>query len=193
MMISVILATLCIDRLVLANNYFRQLFAVQQNDNDTWTMQSFDATSFNCTVGPTSPECSYHGTCTADGLGCICNTQYTTCPASNALKCNYQQKSAPTAFLLELFLGEFGAGYFYLGANDMGAGQIVLTFVGVFLLCVVFLCVGFNSGDSTVGFFFVLSFDCMWVMAVVGWWIAACVTIGQGHVLDGNGCAVPSL
>jgi hypothetical protein len=195
-MIHVIFAALFANTNVMASNYFRKLFISRQNDTTSF---AYDATSFTCTVGPNSPQCSYHGVCTADGTNCICNTGFTTCYSfiddsmATVLRCNYRQKSAVTAFLLELFFGEFGAGYFYLGEKTMGTGQVILTLFGGFLLCALVMCVGYTSSSVTNGFTCIVFIGCVWAMPVLAWWIAGCVTIGQGKVLDGNGCVVPSL
>lgn len=43
-------------------------------------------------------------------------------------------KSKVTAGLLQLFLGGFGAGRFYLGSNNIAIGQLVTWFVGFLLV-----------------------------------------------------------
>ncbi|OHV03873.1 TM2 domain-containing protein, partial [Mycobacterium talmoniae] len=43
-------------------------------------------------------------------------------------------KSKVTAGLLQLFLGGFGAGRFYLGSNAVAAGQLITWFLGFLLM-----------------------------------------------------------
>jgi len=60
------------------------------------------------------------------------------------------QKSALTAFLLQLFLGNWAAGYWYYGYYGLGAGLISM-FLGPCVLMCCFFCCGVGAAAS-VGF-----------------------------------------
>jgi len=96
--------------------------------------------------------CHGHGTC-EDHYGCRCDSGYTTHKAENGTMCNYKQKSQMTAFLLTLFLGEFGAGRFYVGQTVTAVIKLLLIVCGCCLTCVCSLCVapclGLESGMTT--------------------------------------------
>ena len=87
------------------HNLFEKLF------NRKFTVQSVGQTSgnFTCDAGKVAKECSYHGICRDDGKSCACSDGYTT-SLNNNIQCDYKQKDTLTAFLLELFLGQFGGG-----------------------------------------------------------------------------------
>jgi hypothetical protein len=156
--------------------------------------QTVDTQNFTCTPGVASPECSYQGTCTIDGKNCICDPGYAS-TLNGMNKCDYEQKSPWVGFFLELFLGfDFGAGYFYLGLNGLGAGQLCLFFLGGIPVCVI-MCTGMLKNDDVnmCAFGLAACYACLWFLGIIGWWIAAFVMIGQGLYLDANGMPVPAL
>lgn len=72
------------------------------------------------------PGCG-HGVCVLapGGRGeCICDQAFMTTPDSGP--CEQHQKSQGVAFILQLFLGPFGAGCFYLGGGWIGSGVVCL-------------------------------------------------------------------
>merc|ERR1719162_1874669 len=72
------------------------------------------------------PGCG-HGVCVLarGGRGeCICDAAFMTTPESGP--CGQHQKSQGVAFILQLFLGFFGAGAFYLGGGWMATGVVCL-------------------------------------------------------------------
>lgn len=85
----------------------------------------------------TSADCN-KGVCT--NLQCVCNKGYAD---QNGQACVYKQKDKLTAFLLSLFLGPFGADWFYLASGNgvyVFAGFMKL-FTGLFfIIATVFGC-----------------------------------------------------
>ena len=87
-------------------------------------------------------EAQYDDYTTCENGASWCNfctaSEYAEQPIFDTL-CTDQPKSWIAALLLTLFLGEFGAGYFYYGYGGLGAAMLVLffvmLFVGVMLLC----------------------------------------------------------
>jgi hypothetical protein len=58
---------------------------------------------------------------------CICNARYIT--ISNYSNCDYYQKSARTAYNLQISMGFFGAGLLYIGQYVLGLFQLLLTVI----------------------------------------------------------------
>jgi len=82
------------------------------------------------------PGCG-HGVCVLAPGGhgeCICDAAFMTTEDSGP--CEQHQKYQGVAFILQLFLGPFGAGCFYLGGGWIATAIICLLFCG-FNLCVV--------------------------------------------------------
>jgi len=87
------------------------------------------------------PGCG-HGVCVLAPGGhgeCICDASFMTTEDSGP--CGQHQKSQGVAFLLQLFLGPFGAGAFYLGGGWIATALICLLF-GHFglILAPIFVC-----------------------------------------------------
>lgn len=81
------------------------------------------------------PGCG-HGVCVMTlgrKLECICDAGFMTTPDSGP--CEQHQKSQGVAFILQLFLGFFGAGCFYLGGSWLASAWVCLLF-GAFAFCV---------------------------------------------------------
>jgi len=77
------------------------------------------------------PGCG-HGVCVLAPGGhgeCICDASFMTTEDSGP--CGQHQKSQGVAFLLQLFLGPFGAGGFYLGGGWIAGAIICLLFGGL--------------------------------------------------------------
>lgn len=156
--------------------------------------RAYESTRFNCTIGPKSPGCGFHGECVKNYnmTDCMCDPSYITFTNSN-IGCTYKQKDPMIAFLLELFLGiECGAGLFYLGLYVAGIVRTVLFIVA----CCILYCVKqymtiraeativiTPTGQVTVFFT---------TLVIVVTWIVDLVTIAQGTV-DGSGVIVPGL
>eukprot|EP01084_Bolivina_argentea_P201888 345020_1 len=87
-------------------------------------------------------HCDGHGICIVDEdldlNRCHCDEGYITTGGEYAeIQCDYKQKDQLTAFLLHFFLGQFGAGRFYVGDIGYGVDQLlysVLTFL--FGICI---------------------------------------------------------
>ena len=71
-------------------------------------------------------DCNGHGICSALTNSCECDIGYTSYGSRDGTDCNYKQKYQMNAFLLSLFLGEFGAGRFYVGDYMLGSLKLML-------------------------------------------------------------------
>lgn len=154
-------------------------------------IQSVVSGNFTCKPGQVTVECSYRGSCRDDGKSCICNDGYTSSP-NNDQECDYKQKDTLTAFLLELFLGPLGGGYFYLGLIPHAVGQLCLTVIGLIPVCFIF-CLGVLTKNEGCVIVSAYCYMCLWLVAVIGWWIASIVIIAQAAILDGNNMPFPHL
>lgn len=67
-------------------------------------------------------DCGHHGSC--NGGECHCDDGYTT--HGDGPVCGYQQKSRLTALLLQIFVGQWGAGEFYLKKYNYAVPQLFL-------------------------------------------------------------------
>lgn len=67
-------------------------------------------------------NCSNNGDCVNNA--CVCDCKYTD------PDCSQERKNRLTALLLQIFLGAFGAGYFYLEIMDLGALILCLFIIG---------------------------------------------------------------
>jgi len=85
-----------------------------------------------CNIGNTKISCG-EGTCDALGM-CVCKDNWYTTDASQP--CKIEKKSRTTGILLHLFLGNFGAGSFYLGWTGLGVVVLVLCLVSCLCNCV---------------------------------------------------------
>jgi len=151
--------------------------------------------NFTCKPFQSGYECSYHGVCHEDGRRCICFDGYTT--SSNFFACDYKQKNSMFAFSAEIPFGFLtGAGYFILGLNSMGIGQILYFWIGLILcgiLCVAKYIEDDNINNSGCCFLMFYCFSFFWSIGVLVWWIYALVTISNGSLVDTNGILIPSL
>jgi len=85
-----------------------------------------------------STVCGPYGTCEADlasktNMSCVCDTQHFS--ITNTTACATKRKSQTTATLLQVFLGGFGAGAFYLGWILQGALIFIVIGVSLFVIC----------------------------------------------------------
>jgi hypothetical protein len=179
---------------VQANNSFNELFSERIKYFETQSVTS-GLNNFTCTPGPSSPECSYHGTCKKDGTECVCDEGYAS--TSNGLeKCDYTEIPTWKPFLMEFFLGiPGGGGYFYLGYNGLGAGQLCYFWVGMIFACVAVCCglVSFWKNDADVSACpacGIMCFFILWILGFIAWQITALVMIGTASLLDSNGMPV---
>lgn len=151
-----------------------------------------DYTSIDCTPGTITNACSYRGVCGTNNT-CFCNNDYITYPPNSEYGCNYKQKSGLTAFLLQFFLGGLGVAEFYLGNNDLGAGQLCLLVGGIIFSLIVacfFFCVCKSEDKLELS---VMSWISLIFLSVFIWWIYDLVYIGKGWRLDGNGASISPL
>ena len=123
-------------------------------------------------------------------------------------------KSQLTALLLSLFLGQLGAGRFYVGDVGLGSAKLLLTLGPCFLGCFACVYMGCSaaaltacfskSGDgasaqqdgdaetvcvgcTTIGVGCLLCLACLVPFAIMGWWIADVVMFASNDILDGDG------
>lgn len=123
-------------------------------------------------------NCSSHGNCNYFGTACICDSKYVTHDASPGVYCNYAQKDRALPFAIEFVFGwETGAGYFIMGYDGYGAGQLVLFWGSIIFLC---FALGTNAWPVVV-------ISVIGLVASFGWWIASVVIIGTGSLKDQNG------
>lgn len=170
-------------KIVLLIFLFKFNFAYQFLRFEYSNVTTFSTTTTaNCT---SAFQCNYNGICGEDHK-CYCNNGYITYKSD--IGCNYKQKSTLIAFLLELFLGPFsGAGYFYLGLNELGAGQLVYMWGGLCILQPFLAAISNNKNP------FPVCFTLMWVISIIFWWLYAIILIGKGQIYDSNGAPIPSL
>lgn len=110
---------------------------------------------------------------------CICSPSY----AGDA--CDHRRKQRIGAFLLQFFLGTFGAGYFYLGHIGLGVGILMLSLFGCCLGCIVG---GIGKAtDSTFLTGLGSIFGCLSGLAVFGWWLASSIIMGMNNMNDSHG------
>ena len=139
----------------------------------------------NSTFSCTNPDndCNANGRCSQDGTRCICNGGWVT---HNSVypQCNYRQISRFLPFFTQLFVGIFGVGYFTLGLNALGAGEIVLFICSCILLCVTACVGGYNNGGAGALFG---SIAALGLFGGFGWWLYAVIGMGTGSIQDSNG------
>jgi TM2 domain-containing membrane protein YozV len=160
--------------------------SIEQNQVANMTTSLFSQT-VNCTIyGSYSETCDYNGICRSDET-CKCDDGYITFPSNHYPYCNYKQKNQLVAFLLELFLGYFGVGEFYIGQNGIAIVQLVLSLVGI---CIVPLIMGFLGalcgGEGLAGLLATISAVAV-VLTTFGLWLAYTILIGTGMQNDSNG------
>ena len=99
----------------------------------------------------TDIDCNGHGTCNYYTSSCKCDIGYTTHNSLDGTECNYKQKYQMNAFLLSLFLGEFGAGRFYVGDYVLGTIKLLLIFIGCCIACIAMMTgAGTESGACMI-------------------------------------------
>lgn len=129
-------------------------------------------------------DCNYNGFCGTHNQ-CRCFSNYVT--HDSATGCNYHQKSRLTAFLLELFLGEFGAGWFFLGRIDFAVLILVLTVV----LACCFKPAYYSMKESNEnGMAVAACLACGVGLTIFALWLHGMIMTGTGLATDSNGVAV---
>lgn len=98
-------------------------------NNSVSSIDSLSNIPINCTnTNYLSPECGYKGICLPNGA-CKCDENYATFPRNHPVQCNYEKKKTSTMFWLSLLVGHIsGAGYWYVGYEDMAIAQIIISF-----------------------------------------------------------------
>ena len=137
-----------------------------------------------------------------------CEYGFTTYNPPDDTMCNYKQKSQLTALLLSLFLGQFGAGRFYVGDTVLGTIKLLLILMGCCLTCICSLCIapclGYEGmkistdiNDHKEGGLFalccgVIPFVCS-SCALSIWWIVDIILFATNSIKDGNGVDLASM
>lgn len=134
-------------------------------------------------------DCNLNGFCIDNH--CRCFNNYVTYQSETS--CNYHQKDRTTAFLLELFLGEFGAGWFYLGRIEFAVPVLILTLVlGCCLKPMIVICYDEHQETNRTLLFRICSVCCA-IMAsctIFGLWLHGMIVTGNGTATDSNGVSV---
>lgn len=159
-------------------------------------LSSVSEASSNCT---SSLECG-NGFCDITVKHCNCDAGWVASSSGN--NCSYEQKKQTIAFLLQFFLGPFGAGEFYVKNNELGAGKIILTVGSVILFgankCFQAMSRTVSSQQSTaINKYDILALGTMLsgvlgMSATVAWWLADTIRFGLNKIKDANGYPLKS-
>jgi len=130
-------------------------------------------------------DCSNNGKCILNGTNagnCTCNPGYIKDD------CSYKQKSKRTAFLFYLFLGEFGAGNFYLGYVITGTFELFFTLLICIIPCLPLycLCCIEEEGFQLVYTLVVLSIACIFIGIWI-WWLVEWILLIADQIPEANG------
>lgn len=131
-------------------------------------------------------KCSFNSTTQTNY--CQCSEYYITFPEEDSFKCCYEQKSANTAMLLEIFLG-FGFGHFYVGNIFFGFIK-ALIYIILTVSCFSIIWRVLRSQDQTKSFIF--KFTCTICLLLcsctyIGWQIIDTILFSIGGYQDSNG------
>jgi hypothetical protein len=129
----------------------------------------------------------------------ICNCDHGYVNFNNGI-CNYKQKKQLVAFLLALFLGEFGANWFYLGNGDIGYNGIgiikfILSVITIMFICLGSYCVGpYTTYDKDYYRVIVLIISIIISLITIGWYLADWINIAIDpcNIKDPNGICLKS-
>lgn len=135
-------------------------------------------------------QCSFRGHWDNSTKVCVCNDGYTTHDAPAGIWCNYEQQSQTTAFLLSLFLGYVGGGYWYVKNYLFAALMLSISVVsGCFRSC------GLekdSSGKREVTSPLLYLFHLLLATVVGVWYIVTTIKFGLNDIDDENGVELKS-
>ena len=179
--------------------YVEQSFYLRSSYNNNKISRSLaESDNFTCTVP--AEDCNNHGGCNREANDCICDDGYLTFPKNNTNKCSYKQSKQWIAFILELFLGIFGAGNWYLGRNEYAAIKVCILWVFPcfsFLLTLFYtiICIKEsknsekkNSNTEECGYCIGL----LWSLTIFTWCVIDLIIIAIGDIEDGQGAPIES-
>jgi hypothetical protein len=153
----------------------------------TEAVAAFDASSVTC-AELRDTECSCCGFCapeaqlpdysacdstTGDGWCNFCTSSEYAAQPIFAQVCREQPKNWLAGLLLSLFLGFFGAGYFYYGYMGLGAAMLLVFFV-LLIVAIVLLCQKVMAGGIPA---------CIGACGVAIWGLVVCILIGLNQLL----------
>lgn len=133
-------------------------------------------------------DCNYNGFCDTNN-SCRCFDNYVT--HDSVTGCNYSQKKRLTAFLLEFFLGGFGAGWFYLDRLDLAVPVLVLSLVLMCCIAPYFKMLRNSHHDESE-----LKMSCAiccylgMFLTIFGLYLHGMIVTGMGTATDSNGITV---
>lgn len=103
--LSLILITLLIAGMVTTALLYKQPKNISLQNDHEYIDENLNADDCRSDI-----DCNSNGICSSVTGQCRCDIGYTTYDSKDGTQCNYKQKFQMNAFLLSLFLGEFGAG-----------------------------------------------------------------------------------
>jgi len=137
-----------------------------------------------CNDGTSTIRDCGEGTCVPAVNTCLCKDDWYTTEANKP--CKTKKKSRTTAILLHVFVGNFGAGAFYLGWTAYGVATLLMCLVPCVCICVL-VCGGIASGDEKGGLAALAPvIQCCFGIASMGLWIAVIVYIADGESRDSD-------
>lgn len=132
-------------------------------------------------------DCSYNGLCDTNNT-CHCFDNYITHDSVSG--CNYSQKKRLTAFLLEFFLGGFGAGWFYLDRLDFAIPVLVLSLVLGCCVAPYFKVLRKAHDVDELKLSCVMCCYLGMFLSILGLYLHGLIVTGMGTATDSNGVAV---
>jgi hypothetical protein len=123
-------------------------------------------------------DCGANGDKCYDGY-CVCKAEFAT--ESGGEVCQYERKSRTTAILLTVFLGEVGAGAWYLGWTAYALPALILVACACCIPCCAMM---FCGTDDKAG----LAMVCVQGFIVMGSCAVMALTIAQIVYVSGDAC-----
>ena len=132
----------------------------------------------SCTL---NSECGNNGRC--HNNKCQCDSGYYTQTSTDP--CGYKQKQQVTAFCLQLFLGGFGAGHFYVGEIGLAVGELILTLISGGIYKSIKKEYKNKSKPPLIECIYYIMSSAL--TASFGWWLYNTIQFGENKFNDING------